>query len=168
MHEGSEIRGSQKIAQGSPLTIFCFGPKFLGPPKTQRCGFFRKFSYADPPPPRSGDLWCLKILFICKITFANTSHLVAWDLAFQVGDPSEANAIASVFLSEDREEPLVIGSVKSNLGHCEPTSAIASVAKVIIAMETGYIPPNLHYNEPNPDIPSLVEGKMKVSLQHHC
>jgi len=80
----------------------------------------------------------------------------------QVGDPQEANAIADVFC-KDRNTPLLVGSVKSNMGHSEPASGLCSVAKVLIAMESGVIPPNLHYQDPNPDIPALSEGKLQVS-----
>jgi len=45
--------------------------------------------------------------------------------------------------------------VKSLMGHAEPCSGLASIAKVLIAMERGVIPKNLHYNEPNPYIPGL-------------
>lgn len=80
----------------------------------------------------------------------------------QVGDPQEANAIADVFC-KDRNTPLLVGSVKSNMGHSEPASGLCSVAKVLIAMESGVIPPNLHYQDPNPDIPALSDGKLQVS-----
>lgn len=49
------------------------------------------------------------------------------------------------------------------MGHAEPASGLCSIAKVLIAMERGLIPPNLHYNEPNPYIPGLVDGRLKVS-----
>ena len=47
----------------------------------------------------------------------------------KVGDPKEANAICDIFCSE-REEALLIGSVKSMMGHAEPAAAIASLCKV--------------------------------------
>jgi len=84
----------------------------------------------------------------------------------QVGDPQEANAIADVFC-KDRNTPLLVGSVKSNMGHSEPASGLCSVAKVLIAMESGVIPPNLHYQDPNPDIPALSDGRLQVSCVKH-
>ena len=84
----------------------------------------------------------------------------------QVGDPQEANAIADVFC-KDRNTPLLVGSVKSNMGHSEPASGLCSVAKVLIAMESGVIPPNLHYQDPNPDIPALSDGSLQVSCVKH-
>uniref|UniRef100_A0A915JP73 Fatty acid synthase n=1 Tax=Romanomermis culicivorax TaxID=13658 RepID=A0A915JP73_ROMCU len=79
----------------------------------------------------------------------------------KVGDPQEANAVAEV-LCKNRKTPLLIGSVKSNMGHAEPSSGLASMCKLMIAMESGYIAPNLHFREPNPNIPALLDGRMKV------
>ncbi|KAF5278088.1 hypothetical protein FQR65_LT03604 [Abscondita terminalis] len=79
----------------------------------------------------------------------------------KVGDPQEVNSIADVFC-ENRKEPLLIGSVKSNMGHSEPASGICSIAKMVIAMESGVIPQNLHFQSPNTDIPALTDGRLKV------
>ena len=61
-----------------------------------------------------------------------------------------------------RTSPLLIGSVKSNMGHAEPASGICSVAKVIITMERGFIPANLHFQTPNQYIDGLKNGQLKV------
>ncbi|GAB6031067.1 hypothetical protein CHUAL_007878 [Chamberlinius hualienensis] len=78
-----------------------------------------------------------------------------------VGDPVEVNSIANT-LCQDRNGPLLVGSVKSNMGHSEGASGLTSLLKVIIAMEEGVIPANLHYKTPNPNIPALVDGGLKV------
>jgi len=78
-----------------------------------------------------------------------------------VGDVQETNSVADVFC-KDRSGPLLIGSVKSNMGHSEISSGLSSLAKVIIAMHDHAIPPNLHFSEPNPDIPGLFDGRLKV------
>lgn len=65
-------------------------------------------------------------------------------------------------LCEGRVTPLLCGCVKSNLGHSEATSGLCSIAKVIVAGETGLIPPNLHYEEPQNGIEVLRNGKIKV------
>jgi fatty acid synthase len=82
----------------------------------------------------------------------------------KVGDPQEANAICEVFCS-NRSEPLLIGSVKSNMGHAEPASGVASICKMLVAMERGYLPPNLHFQEANPYIPGLLDGRLKVVVE---
>ena len=42
------------------------------------------------------------------------------------------------------------------------TAGLSAVAKVIISMEDGHIPANLHFNSPNPDIPALIDGRLQV------
>ncbi|XP_063539374.1 fatty acid synthase-like [Cydia strobilella] len=79
----------------------------------------------------------------------------------KVGDLEEVNAIAELYC-KDREKPLLIGAVKSNMGHAEPASGLCSVAKMVLAMERGVIPGNLHYNSPNTGIPALSDGRIKV------
>lgn len=48
------------------------------------------------------------------------------------------------------------------MGHSEPASGLCSIAKVLIAMESGVIPSNLHFKKPNPDIPALNDGRLQV------
>jgi len=79
-----------------------------------------------------------------------------------IGDMQESNSVADVFCSNGRSDPLLIGSVKSNMGHSEISSGLSSLAKVIIAMHDHALPPNLHFKQPNPDIPALFDGRLKV------
>lgn len=69
----------------------------------------------------------------------------------QAGDTIEAQAIATVFAS--RNEPLLIGSIKTNLGHTEAASGLASIIKTALALERGVIPPSINFEKPNPKIP---------------
>lgn len=48
------------------------------------------------------------------------------------------------------------------MGHAEPASGLASIAKLIIAIQRRVIPPNLHFNEPNEYIEGLKDGSLKV------
>jgi len=48
------------------------------------------------------------------------------------------------------------------MGHSEPASGLCSLAKIVIALETGKIPGNLHFANPNPDIPALLDGRLQV------
>uniref|UniRef100_A0A6P7G8W5 Fatty acid synthase n=1 Tax=Diabrotica virgifera virgifera TaxID=50390 RepID=A0A6P7G8W5_DIAVI len=89
------------------------------------------------------------------------SYVEAHGTGTKVGDPQEVNSIAE-FFCRDRKEPLMIGSVKSNMGHAEPASGLCSLAKIVIAMESGMIPQNLHFKSPNKDIPALNDGRLKV------
>jgi fatty acid synthase len=64
-----------------------------------------------------------------------------------------------------RETPLLIGSVKSNIGHTEPASGLCSITKVVIAMETGVIPANLNYDNPRENVEGLLMGRLKVCIE---
>lgn len=92
---------------------------------------------------------------------ADIVYVEAHGTGTKVGDPQEVNTITD-FFCKSRQQPLLIGSVKSNMGHSEPASGLCSVAKVLIAMEEGVIPANLHFKEPNPDLGGLMDGRLKV------
>ncbi|GAA3036163.1 type I polyketide synthase [Actinokineospora globicatena] len=64
-----------------------------------------------------------------------------------LGDPIEAAALGAVFGERDR--PLVLGAVKSNVGHLESAAGIAGVIKAVLSVRHGTIPPNLHFAEPS-------------------
>lgn len=97
----------------------------------------------------------------CEIPPKSIVFVEAHGTGTKVGDPEEVNAIDSIFCSE-RTEPLIIGSVKSNLGHAEAASGMCSIAKVVIANESGIIPPNLHYKKPREGVEGLEEGRIRV------
>ena len=70
-----------------------------------------------------------------------------------VGDPIEAHALAQALCQErSPETPLVIGSVKSNLGHLETAAGIAGLIKAALVLKHGQIPASLHFETPNPHI----------------
>ncbi|KAL8612596.1 hypothetical protein ACOMHN_006582 [Nucella lapillus] len=92
---------------------------------------------------------------------SSVTYLEAHGTGTKAGDPQEVNTIADVFC-EDRQGPLLIGSTKSNMGHPETAAGIAALSKVVVAMEAGVIPPNLHYHTPNPDVPALHDGRLAV------
>ena len=71
-----------------------------------------------------------------------------------VGDPIEASAISGAF-SEYRseQEPMVVGAVKTNIGHLEGSAGIAGLIKAIMVLEKGIIPPNMGFQTPNLKIP---------------
>jgi fatty acid synthase len=81
----------------------------------------------------------------------------------QVGDPEALTALDKVFC-KGRQTPLLIGSVKSNMGHTEGASGLCSVVKLLIAMEHGLIPPNLHLSNPRQDVEGLRAGRLKVHI----
>src|SRR5215831_6109216 len=71
-----------------------------------------------------------------------------------VGDPIEVAALATA-LGEGRlpDSPCVVGSVKGNVGHMEAAAGVAGLIKTVMCLKNRQIPPNLHFEEPNPKIP---------------
>lgn len=79
------------------------------------------------------------------------------------GDPQEVDALTASFFATNRQTPLLVGSVKSNIGHSESNSGMAEIAKVLIAMEQGVIPGNLHYNNPKSSLTAIIDGRIQVT-----
>lgn len=69
-----------------------------------------------------------------------------------VGDPMEVAAISKAYHSPSRSCPLVIGSVKTNIGHTESTSGIAGIMKVVLSLRNQIIPRHLNFESLNPEI----------------
>ncbi|GAB6041227.1 SDR family NAD(P)-dependent oxidoreductase [Endothiovibrio diazotrophicus] len=71
-----------------------------------------------------------------------------------LGDPIEISALSNVLCQQRGDgEPLHIGTVKSNMGHLESAAGMPALIKTVLALQHGQIPPNLHFNTPNPRIP---------------
>ncbi|MGH8056853.1 MAG: polyketide synthase, partial [Candidatus Entotheonellia bacterium] len=80
-----------------------------------------------------------------------------------VGDPIEAKAIGRVLSAGRRQgRSCVLGSVKTNIGHLEAASGIAGLIKAALVLKHRTIPPNLHFRQPNPNIP-FEELQLRVS-----
>src|SRR4029434_678919 len=70
-----------------------------------------------------------------------------------VGDPIEAHALAEALCANrPANAPLLIGSVKTNLGHLETASGVAGLVKAALVLKHGLIPASLHFETPNPNI----------------
>ncbi|XP_063696021.1 fatty acid synthase-like [Culicoides brevitarsis] len=89
------------------------------------------------------------------------SYVEAHGTGTNVGDPEECEAIYQTFC-KGRKEPLLVGSVKSSIGHSEPVSGICSIIKCILALESGQISPNINFEAIKEDIAPLRDGHLKV------
>ncbi|TVY39994.1 Fumagillin dodecapentaenoate synthase [Lachnellula occidentalis] len=85
--------------------------------------------------------------------FSKTRYLEAHGTGTLAGDPIEARGAASVF-SKGREDDqdLIIGSIKSNIGHSEPSAGLSGLLKATMAVEKGLIPGTPTFFNPNPNI----------------
>ncbi|XP_035740323.1 fatty acid synthase-like isoform X2 [Vespa mandarinia] len=95
----------------------------------------------------------------CGVPTACINYIEAHGTGTKVGDPEEINAIDQIF-TKNRNNPLKVGSIKSNLGHTEPASGMCSIAKAIISMESGLIPPNINLNRLRKDVKAFTEGRI--------
>ncbi len=85
---------------------------------------------------------------------ADIDYVEAHGTGTQLGDPIEIEALGRV-MREGRaaDRPLLIGSIKTNIGHAEAASGVAGLLKTVMALRHESIPPHLHFNTPNPGIP---------------
>ena len=79
-----------------------------------------------------------------------------------VGDPVEVRALANALASErPATSPLLIGSVKTNIGHLEAGAGVAGLIKAALVLKYGFIPANLHLDNPSDQIPL---GELSIDI----
>ncbi|OBR11662.1 Beta-ketoacyl synthase domain-containing protein [Colletotrichum higginsianum IMI 349063] len=97
------------------------------------------------------------------LDFADTDYVECHGTGTPVGDPIEVDAIGRCF-SPRQGPPLIIGSVKTNVGHSEGASGLTSIIKVVKSMEEGRIAPSYGVKKLNPKL-ILEERNLKVATQ---
>jgi len=91
---------------------------------------------------------------VCKESGVKPSqigYLEAHGTGTQAGDKAEAKALGQTY-GKGRKKKLPVGSVKTNIGHLEAAAGIAGLIKTALILKNREIPPNLHFNTPNPEI----------------
>jgi acyl transferase domain-containing protein len=93
-------------------------------------------------------------LKVASVPPAAVRYLEAHGTGTPLGDPIEVQAANEVLaVGRDPGDPLLIGSVKSNIGHTEAAAGVASVIKVVLALRNERLPKTLHFFKPNPHVP---------------
>ncbi len=83
---------------------------------------------------------------------SDVDYMEAHGTGTELGDSIELRAVAAVYgEGRDQERPLLVGSVKPNIGHAEWAAGMASLMKAVLAMKRGAIPAHLNFREPNPN-----------------
>jgi acyl transferase domain-containing protein/NADP-dependent 3-hydroxy acid dehydrogenase YdfG/acyl carrier protein len=87
------------------------------------------------------------------VAAADIGYVEAHGTGTSLGDPIEVRALAGALgAGRTQQSPLLIGSVKTNLGHLESAAGIAGVMKVVLALQHEHIPRHLHFRNPSPHI----------------
>uniref|UniRef100_A0A2A4K5B4 Ketosynthase family 3 (KS3) domain-containing protein n=1 Tax=Heliothis virescens TaxID=7102 RepID=A0A2A4K5B4_HELVI len=111
------------------------------------CKFFREF-YAE-----------------AGVSPSSVEYVEGFGAAISEIDKTELQAMEEVFC-KDRKEPLLVGSVSSNMGYAREPSGLCGVIKILLAYQRGKLAANLHCENPRLDIPALQDSRMKIVTRH--
>ncbi|KAI5803496.1 hypothetical protein DFH27DRAFT_513489 [Peziza echinospora] len=97
--------------------------------------------------------------------FNDTGYFECHGTGTAVGDPLEISAVGKVFAAgRSLEKPLLVGSIKSNLGHGEASSGLAGIMKAVLILEKGKIPATIGICKLNENI-NFQGGRIKVATE---
>ncbi|WP_205877192.1 type I polyketide synthase [Mycobacterium camsae] len=102
-----------------------------------------------------------KALAAAKLAPADIDYVEAHGTGTPLGDPIELDSLSKVFGDRAGRQPLVLGSVKTNLGHLEAAAGIAGFIKTVLALGHRYIPRHLNFRQLTPHVS---EGVSRMSI----
>ena len=96
------------------------------------------------------------------LSFDQTAYVECHGTGTQAGDWRELKAVSETLAANRNiDQPIVVGSLKPNVGHLEGAAGVAGLIKGVLMLERGKIPPNINFETPNPDI-DFTNWKVKV------
>jgi acyl transferase domain-containing protein len=93
-----------------------------------------------------------QVLAKARVAPAEVRYIETHGTGTSLGDPIEVGALGAVFGDRPQSDPLVLGAVKTNIGHLNAASGVAGLIKTVLALQHEEIPPNLHFKTPSPHI----------------
>ncbi len=137
---------SRALADGDPVEAVILGSAVNNDGGTSG-------SFGTPGPAGQEDL-LRKACAAADVRPADVDYVEAHGTGTRAGDPVELGALAAV-LGRERPagRPLVVGSIKTNIGHTEGAAGVAGLIKSALSLKHRAIPRSLHFETPNPDIP---------------
>ncbi|XP_052739229.1 fatty acid synthase-like [Bicyclus anynana] len=100
-----------------------------------------------------------------KVSPQDVEYVEAFGSAEPDADKAELEAIEKVYC-KNRRDPLLVGSVTSNIGYAEGASGISAVTKVLLGFHYGQLAGNLHCDSPRTDIDALRDGRIRILTDH--
>jgi phthiocerol/phenolphthiocerol synthesis type-I polyketide synthase A len=100
-------------------------------------------------------------LAAARLEPTDIDYIEAHGTGTALGDPIELGALHQVFGERNGSAPLVLGSVKTNIGHLESAAGIAGFIKTVLSLQHGYIPAHLHFTALTPN---AVEGASRFTI----
>ncbi len=109
------------------------------------------------PSPGAQAVTVLSALGRAGVPFDEVDYVEAHGTGTRLGDPAEISGLREVFRETGRSRPLVIGSVKTNVGHLEPAAGIVGFVKAALCVDRAHLVPSLNFRSANPAIPDFQE-----------
>ena len=104
-------------------------------------------------------------LAVAGVSPDTIGYVEAHGTGTEIGDPIEIEALTQAFRAgTQRKQYCAIGSLKSNIGHTDTASGVASLIKALCVVKNGVIPPSINFERPNPDL-SLADSPFYVNTR---
>ncbi|WP_318218876.1 type I polyketide synthase [Streptomyces sp. SCL15-6] len=109
------------------------------------------------PSPEEQAATVLAALESTDVPFDGVGYVEAHGTGTRRGDPAELSGLRMVSRRTGRSRPLVVGSVKTNVGHLEPAAGIVGLVKAALCIEHAQLVPSLNHRSPHPSVPDFHE-----------